>query len=589
MIVVFDLGGPLLAYALLHHAGMSAVSALVISGVLPAIGITLGALVDGRLDIIGVVVLGGIAVGTVLGLVSHNARLFLLEGSVPSLVFALACLASLKASKPLIYRFAVEILGPDTPKGRDVTGAWRYRGFRRAFQVITVAWGVGYLIEVAVRVVIIETTSTGIALLGSKLLPYAFALTLSAWTFGYGEHEKRKAERLAAGAQASETEEVSSAPLYTAPVRRTLIVTNDFPPRQGGIQSFVHALATRLPAGTVTVYAPAWAGAAEFDAEQPFPVVRHPTSLMLPVPAVRRRAAAIAREYGCDTAMFGAAAPLGLITPALRKAGVTKVVACTHGHEAGWAALPGARALLRRIGDEVDVLTYLGEYFRVRLSLALSPEAAKRMVRLAPGVDMTTFRPGAGGAAVRDRLGLAGRPVVICVSRMVPRKGQDTLILAWPQVLTEVSDAVLLLVGDGPYAPDLRRLARQVGVSDSVLFTGAVRWPELPNYYDAADVFAMPCRTRRAGLDVEGLGIVYLEASATGLPVIGGDSGGAPDAILDGESGYVVRDGHSVATRIIELLTDPDKARAMGEKGLAWVDREWRWELTAARLSAILS
>ena len=585
MIVVFDLGGPLLTYALLRHAGMSAVSALVISGVLPAVGIAVGALVDGRLDIIGVVVLGGIAVGTVLGLVSHNARLFLLEGSVPSLVFALACLASLKAAKPLIYRFAVEILGPDTPKGRDVTGAWRYRGFRRAFQVITVAWGVGYLVEDAVRITIIETTSTGIALLCSKLLPYAFALALSGWTFGYGEHEKRKAERAAAAAPASE--EVSSAPLYTRPVRRTLIVTNDFPPRQGGIQSFVHALATRLPAGTVTVYAPAWEGAAEFDAEQPFPVVRHPTSLMLPVPAVRRRAAAIAREHGCDTALFGAAAPLALITPALRRAGVTKVVALTHGHEAGWAALPGARALLRRIGDEVDVLTYLGEYFRVRLARALSPEAAKRMVRLAPGVDMTTFRPGSGGAAVRARLGLAGRPVVICVSRMVPRKGQDTLIRAWPQVRAEVSDAVLLLVGDGPYAPDLRRVAQQLGVSDSVLFTGPVPWPELPGYYDAADVFAMPCRTRRAGLDVEGLGIVYLEASATGLPVVGGDSGGAPDAILDGESGYVVRDGPAVAARVAELLKDPDKARAMGEKGLAWVDREWRWELAAARLAAI--
>jgi len=177
---------------------------------------------------------------------------------------------------------------------------------------------------------------------------------------------------------------------------------------------------------------------------------------------------------------------------------------------------------------------------------------------------------------------------VVCVSRMVPRKGQDTLILAWPQVLAEVSDAVLLLVGDGPYAPDLRRLARQVGVSDSVLFTGPVRWPDLPGYYDAADVFAMPCRTRRAGLDVEGLGIVYLEASATGLPVIGGDSGGAPDAILDGETGYVVNDGPGLAARIIELLKDPDKAKAMGEKGLAWVDREWRWELTADRLSAIL-
>ena len=496
---------------------------------------------DRRLDIIGVVVLGGIAVGTILGLVSHNPRLFLLEGSVPSLVFALACLVSLRASKPLIYRFAVEILGPDTPKGRDVTDAWQYPGFRRAFQVITVAWGVGYLVEVGGTGRDHRDDLHRDRPAQLQAAAVRVRATLSAWTFGYGEHEKRKAERLAATAPASETEEVSSAPLYTRPVRRTLIVTNDFPPRQGGIQSFVHALATRLPAGTVTVYAPAWAGAAEFDAEQPFPVVRHPTSLMLPVPAVWRRAAAIAREYGCDTALFGAAAPLGLITPALRQAGVTKVVACTHGHEAGWAALPGARALLRRIGDEVDVLTYLGEYFRVRLSRALSPEAAKRMVRLSPGVDMTTFRPGAGGAAVRDRLGLAGRPVVICVSRMVPRKGQDTLILAWPQVLTEVSDAVLLLVGDGPYAPDLRRLARQVGVSDSVLFTGPVRWPELPSYYDAADVFAMPCRTRRAGLDVEGLGIVYLEASATGLPVIGGDSGGAPDAILDGESGYVVQ------------------------------------------------
>jgi phosphatidyl-myo-inositol dimannoside synthase len=372
-------------------------------------------------------------------------------------------------------------------------------------------------------------------------------------------------------------------------VRRTLIVTNDFPPREGGIQSFVHGLATRLPPGTVTVYAPAWKGATEFDARQPFPVIRHPTSLMLPVPTVSRRAAAIAREYGCDTVLFGAAAPLGLITPALRRAGVTRVVALTHGHEAGWAALPGARGLLRRIGDEVDVVTYLGEYFRVRLAGALSPEAAKRMVRLTPGVDVTFFRRPAGGTSVRARLGLTGRPVVVCVSRMVRRKGQDTLIRAWPRVRADVPAAMLLLVGDGPYADGLRRLARRLGVSDAVLFTGSVPWPELPGYYDAADVFAMPCRTRRAGLDVEGLGMVYLEASATSLPVIGGASGGAPDAILDGESGYVVGDISGAAARIIELLADPGKARAMGEKGLAWVDREWRWEVAATRLAAILA
>jgi phosphatidyl-myo-inositol dimannoside synthase len=374
-------------------------------------------------------------------------------------------------------------------------------------------------------------------------------------------------------------------------VRRTLIVTNDFPPRQGGIQSFVHALATRLPAGTVTVYAPKWQGAAEFDARQPFPVIRHPSSLMLPVPAVSRRAAAIAREHGCDAVLFGAAAPLGLITPALRRAGVTKAVALTHGHEAGWAALPGARSLLRRIGDEVDTITYLGEYFRTRLARALSPEAARNLTRLAPGVDVTAFHPDAGGPAMRERLGLTGTPVVVCVSRMVPRKGQDTLIRAWPKVRAEVGDATLLLVGDGPYRADLARLAQQLDVASAVRFTGPVPQADLPAYYAAGDVFAMPCRTRRRGLDVEGLGIVYLEASATGLPVIGGDSGGAPDAILDGETGYVVPGGHAdtVAVRIADLLSDPAKAAAMGEKGLAWVHQEWRWELAAARLEDILS
>jgi hypothetical protein len=157
--------------------------------------------VDRRLDIIGVVVLAGLVVGTVAGLVSNNARLYLVEGAVPSLVFALACLGSLRSSKPLIYRFAVELLGPDTPKGREVVGAWQYPGFRRAFSVITVAWGVAYLIEVAARLVVVETTSTGIALLFSKLIPYAFAFALSGWTLGYGEHEKKKAERLAAAAE----------------------------------------------------------------------------------------------------------------------------------------------------------------------------------------------------------------------------------------------------------------------------------------------------------------------------------------------------------------------------------------------------
>ena len=205
MIIVFDLGGPLLAYGLLRSAGMSAVAALVISGVLPALGIAMGALVDRRLDVLGVVVLAGLVVGTVLGLTTHNARLYLLDGSVPSALFAVGCLLSLRLRQPLIFRLAVEILGPDTPKGRDVIAAWRYPGFRRAFRIITVVWGAGYLVEAAVRVVIVETTSTGIALLCSKLLPYVFVLSLSAWTLVYGEHEKKKAERDATASQDTTT------------------------------------------------------------------------------------------------------------------------------------------------------------------------------------------------------------------------------------------------------------------------------------------------------------------------------------------------------------------------------------------------
>ena len=355
----------------------------------------------------------------------------------------------------------------------------------------------------------------------------------------------------------------------------------------------MHALAVRLPADGVVVYAPAWPGAAEFDARQQFPVIRHPGSLMLPVPSVRSRACALLAEHGCDSVLFGAAAPLGLLAPQLRKAGAERIVGLTHGHEAGWAALPGARSLLRRIGDEVDVLTYLAEYFRIRMAKALSPDAAGRMVKLTPGVDPMEFRPGAGGMQIRRDLGIpADRPVVVCVSRMVSRKGQDTLIKAWPAVRARTDcDPLLMLVGDGPYRPALDRLARQVGVADSVLFTGPVSWDDLPAYYDAGNVFAMPCRTRRAGLDVEGLGIVYLEASATGLPVIGGDSGGAPDAILDGETGYVVpgRSEQALTDKLVQLLSDPAGAAAMGDKGQAWIDREWTWDLVAERLEHILA
>src|SRR5262245_5053733 len=371
---------------------------------------------------------------------------------------------------------------------------------------------------------------------------------------------------------------------------RTLVITNDYPPRPGGIQSFVHALAIRQPVGSVVVYAPAWRGAAAFDARLPYPVVRHPTSLMLPVPSVLRRARQIARAEDCTAVLFGAAAPLGLLAPALRNPSIKRFVALTHGHEAGWAQLPGARSLLRRIGTGVDVVTYLGEYTRGRIARALSPAAAARMVQLPPGVDEAEFRPGAGGADIRNRLGLANRPVVVCVSRLVPRKGQDTLIRSLPEIGRRVPETAVLIVGGGPYRKRLEQMVADARLSRDVIFTGSVPWADLPGYFDAGDVFAMPCRTRRGGLDVEGLGIVYLEASATGLPVVAGDSGGAPDAVIDGETGYVV-DGRSpaqVVERIADLLNDPAKAQELGRRGRAWVERAWRWDLIADRLHGLL-
>ncbi|MFJ8930190.1 glycosyltransferase family 4 protein [Streptomyces sp. NPDC102364] len=378
---------------------------------------------------------------------------------------------------------------------------------------------------------------------------------------------------------------------------KTLLVTNDFPPRPGGIQAFLHNMALRLDPERLVVYASTWKrtregieATAAFDAEQPFTVVRDNTTMLLPTPRVTKRAAGLLRAHGCTSVWFGAAAPLGLMAPALRRAGASSIVATTHGHEAGWAQLPASRQLLRRIGEGTDTITYLGEYTRSRIAAALTPAAAERMAQLPPGVDEKTFHPGSGGDAVRARLGLTDRPVVVCVSRLVPRKGQDTLILAMPKILAAVPDAVLLIVGGGPYEKDLRKLAAETGVADSVRFTGSVPWEELPAHYGAGDVFAMPCRTRRGGLDVEGLGIVYLEASATGLPVVSGDSGGAPDAVLDGETGWVVRGGSEAesADRIVTLLQDPELRRRMGERGREWVEEKWRWDLLAERLRGLL-
>ncbi|OLT45145.1 alpha-(1-2)-phosphatidylinositol mannosyltransferase [Saccharomonospora sp. CUA-673] len=376
-------------------------------------------------------------------------------------------------------------------------------------------------------------------------------------------------------------------------MRRTLLVTNDFPPRPGGIQSYLQALTSRLPADDLVVYAPTWERASgssrEFDARQPSDVVRHPTSLMLPTPDVYRRAAELIRSRGCDTVWFGAAAPLALLGAPLRAAGARRIVASTHGHEVGWSMLPAARQALRRIGDTVDAVTYVSDYTRQRFASAFGPLAG--LEHLPSGVDPETFRPDpAARAELRARYGLGDRPTIVCVSRLVPRKGQDMLIRALPEIRTRVPDAALLIVGGGPYRPQLTALAEHEDVVDDVVFTGSVPAEELPAHYTAGDVFAMPARTRGKGLDVEGLGIVYLEASATGLPVVAGNSGGAPETVRDEVTGHVVdgRKREQLVDTLSSLLADPVRARAMGEAGRAWVTEHWRWDVLAARLAALL-
>jgi phosphatidylinositol alpha-1,6-mannosyltransferase len=372
---------------------------------------------------------------------------------------------------------------------------------------------------------------------------------------------------------------------------RTLIVTNDFPPRTGGIESFVLAMAQRMPPGEVVVHTARQRGDAAFDAGLPFRVVRDRSPLMVPTPAITRRAAALARAENCDRVWFGAAAPLGLMAPSLRAAGVCRSVATTHGHEVWWAGVPLTRPLLRRIGDHVDVVTYLGEYCRSRIAPALDPAARSRMVQLTPGVDDDIFRPGAGGEEVRRRHGLSDRPVIVCVSRMVARKGQDVLVRALPAIQQQVPDAALLLVGDGPHRRHVERLVDRLDLRRHVILTGRVPWAETPAYYAAGTVFCMPTRTRLGGLEPEALGICYLEAAATGLPVVAGDSGGAPDAVLDGENGYVVdgRDIRAVAARCSQLLLDRDLAVRFGARGRAWVAEQWRWDDLAIRLRRLLA
>jgi phosphatidylinositol alpha-1,6-mannosyltransferase len=375
--------------------------------------------------------------------------------------------------------------------------------------------------------------------------------------------------------------------------KTVLLITNDFGPRAGGIESFVIGLIERREFGTTTVYTSHQDGAFEYDAawKRDFgvTVVRDRAKILLPTPRVARNLSKIVKREKVVVAAFGAAAPLGLLSASLRRAGVIKIVALTHGHEVWWAKLPPFNLLMRRIGATVDSLTYLGEFTRNEISKAVSSKAAAAMVKVAPGIDVTHFTPQSSDA-LRSELGIHNKKVIISVGRLVHRKGQDHLIESMSQILKSVPDAHLLLIGQGPHEKFLKSLVEKNNLNNHVTFIGRIQFADLPRYICAGEIFAMPSRSRFFGLEVEGLGIVYLEASACGLPVIAGSSGGAPDAVIPDVTGIIV-DGtknSEISSAVIKLLNDPGLAKTMGAAGREWILQDWRWQIWSEKFNDLL-
>ncbi|WP_230208363.1 glycosyltransferase family 4 protein [Microlunatus sp. Gsoil 973] len=358
-----------------------------------------------------------------------------------------------------------------------------------------------------------------------------------------------------------------------------MIITNDFPPTVGGIEGFVSDVCELLDDDVIvmTRQTPGWP---DHDRQLSYPVVRQ-GRLLLPTPAVLRTATKLITEHRITRVIFGAMAPLALLAPGLRASGARQLLAISHGHEIWWATLPGSSTLLRRMGDAVDHVSTISDYAATRIAPALSPRVRERMIRIAPPIDTERFR-------LPDDHPIASPPTVIAVGRMVHQKGFDTLLRAW--AIREIDHARLVLVGDGPRAASLRRLARRLDLRESVSFTGRVPRDRIPELLHRADVFALPVRSRLAGLNPEGLGLGFLEAAASGLPVIAGRSGGAPEAVIDGVTGYVVDpdDPAALASRLDTLLGDPDGAAAMGRAGRGFVADRYGSDVVRAALRKAL-
>lgn len=376
--------------------------------------------------------------------------------------------------------------------------------------------------------------------------------------------------------------------------KTTLFITNDFGPRAGGIETFVHGLIERLPKDSVIVYTSAQPSAEKFDEawlnNYGVEVIRDRSKILLPTPRVIKNCQKIIRDRKLTRVAFGAAAPLGVMARAMRKAGGQKIVALTHGHEVWWAKVPPFSLAIKYMSRDLDAITYLGNYTKSEISKALKKNDANKLVQIAPGIDVEHFVP-TDASQLRAELGLENQSVIISVGRLVHRKGQDKLIVALPKIKAMVPNVHLVLVGIGPHQKYLEKLAQKLQISDCITFIGRINYAELPRYICLGDIFAMPSRSRFFGLEVEGLGIVYLEASACGLPVVGGMSGGAPDAVLAGETGVVV-DGTNpdeIATACIELLNNPELCALMGSNGREWIIENWRWEIWATRYAALLA
>jgi phosphatidylinositol alpha-1,6-mannosyltransferase len=374
---------------------------------------------------------------------------------------------------------------------------------------------------------------------------------------------------------------------------KVLFVTNDFGPRAGGIETFIIGLIERRAFASTIVYTSAQANSQEYDQmwEKKYgvKVIRDLSRILLPTPRVSRRISTLIKNEEIKVAAFGAAAPLGLLAHSMKRSGIVRLVALTHGHEVWWARVFPFNLLLRRIGTRVNSLTYLGEYTRQMISRPLTHSAKNAMVKIAPGIDTDHFSP-RNSENLRQSLQLSQKKVIVCVARLVHRKGQDKLIDAMPIILESISNAHLLIVGQGPYLPKLVKRVKKLGLVENVTFVGRINYEQLPEYICVGDLFAMPSRSRFGGLEVEGLGIAYLEASACGLPVIAGASGGAPDAVVDGKTGEVVNgtDITAIAQSVIKFLSDPERSRQMGQFGRNWVVEKWRWEIWSQAFERLL-